>query len=119
MNLTIDEVIASVVQFGEDNDFSVVLNSFNIIEIASANSLKVVLNFNMLVVERGINRFLTNLIALRRFIYLELPKLHNIRCTIDNGNLQASPVELSTNVTEQFGTAYSLVLPVTVFVTYL
>lgn len=119
MIILVDEVIASVVQFGEDNDFSVVLNSFSLVEIGSANSLKVVLNFNMLVVERGINRFLTNLIALRRFIYLELPKLHNIRCTIDNGNLQASPVELSTNVTEQFGTAYSLVLPVTVFITYL
>jgi len=82
-------------------------------------SLKIILNFNMLIVERGINRFIDNIIALRKFLYLEVPKLHNLRCTLDNGALRATPVELSTNVTEQFGTGYSLILPVTVFINYL
>lgn len=115
----IDDLVASVINFGESNDFSIVLNDFNIVEIGAAKSLKIVLNFNMLIVERGINRFIDNIIALRKFLYLEVPKLHNLRCTLDNGALRATPVELSTNVTEQFGTGYSLILPVTVFINYL
>lgn len=119
MNVTIDSFVTEVVEFAKSRGFSLVLDTFDVRDLTIATNLVVTINFTMLVVDNGIDSFLTNLAALRQFILLGATKVHNYKWGLDRKPVTATPVELSTNVTEQFGKGYSAIVSVVINMPYL
>ena len=118
MNVDVDSFISELVAFGDERGFVIHLSGFEVPSL-TATQFTVVLNFTVLVVDKGINNFLTYLTELRRFIYLGANRYQLYNWSIEHKPVVATGVELSTNVVDEFGTGYSATIAVLVTAPYL
>jgi hypothetical protein len=106
----LDIFVAQVIQFAEDKGFSVVLDNFTINNgLTGSGAASVTLNFTILIVDKNLSVVLDNIIALRQFVLLDSVRLGQ---KLLDAALNATKVQLSTNVTDNFGTGYTMLFPV-------